>query len=180
MAESYLGEIRIFAGDYAPAGWAICDGRLLDVTSYHDLFTLLGTTYGGDGSTNFAIPDLRGRVPVHAGQGPGLSPYTRGQKGGVEHVELRSPEMPPHNHILYGSTAAATSTDPTGKVVAETVAPDEHTPALAIYTQDAATDPLSPQAIGVGGASRPHGNRPPYVVLSYIIALSGVYPSQDD
>ena len=171
MAESYLGEIRMFAGDYAPAGWAICDGRLLDVAQYGDLFALLGTTYGGDGQTTFALPDLRGRSPVHAGQGPGLSTYARGEQGGTEQVTLRAVELPPHNHILYASKADATASSPGGNSLATSTSAE-------LYTEDVASVGMSPQSVGVAGASQPHGNRPPYLVLSYIIALSGVFPER--
>jgi microcystin-dependent protein len=177
MSEPYLGEIRMFAGDYAPQQWAFCDGALLEIATHNDLFALLGTAYGGDGTRTFA---LRGRVPVHVGQGPGLSPHARGQTGGSEHVQLKPVELPPHSHVIYASTADGSSTSPDGKILAKSTAPqsDANPTPLLLYTQDTPSTALAPNSLSISGRFAPHENRPPYVVLSYIISLSGIYPSR--
>src|SRR5213083_1523824 len=118
MSEPFIGEIVMFGGNFAPRGWAFCNGQLLAIAQNTALFSILGTTYGGDGQTTFALPDLRGRSPVHAGQGPGLSTYARGEQGGTEQVTLRAVELPPHNHILYASKADATASSPGGNSLA--------------------------------------------------------------
>ncbi|MCO6457619.1 MAG: phage tail protein [Pirellulaceae bacterium] len=169
MSDPYVGEIRLFAGNYAPRGWAFCDGQLLAIASNDALFSLLGTTYGGDGRTTFALPDLRGRVPLHQGAGPGRSPRTLGAKGGQESVALNAAQMPAHSHPLLG-TADADNTSPQDRTLAEA--------GEDIYARGDANTPLSPQAILNTGGSQPHANMQPFLGIYYIIALEGVYPSR--
>lgn len=119
MSDPFVGEIRMFAGDYAPEGWALCNGQLLSVSQYQTLFALLGTTYGGDGSSTFALPDMRGRLPVHFGQGTGLTPRTLGASGGSETVALSTAQMPSHGHTMQASADPASTTDPSGNVLAK-------------------------------------------------------------
>lgn len=171
MSEPFLGEIRMFAGTYAPQGWAICDGSLLSIASYEALFTLLGTTYGGDGTGTFALPDLRGRVPVHQGQGPGLSPYVMGQAGGAEAVVLGVPQMAAHSHPASGSASAGTATTPAGNVWAANGSVKQFAPASAI------SGTMAAGSVGPTGAGQPHENMAPFVAVSFIIALEGLYPS---
>ncbi|MDQ3262848.1 MAG: tail fiber protein [Myxococcota bacterium] len=171
MGQPYVGEIRIFAGNFAPAGWAFCDGQLMPIAENDVLFTLIGTTYGGDGQETFALPDLRGRVPVHMGQGPGISAYyQQGQMAGVESVTLSTQQIPTHTHTPAGSFNAGTLTDPNNGVWAAS--------ALNGYGTSAPDTNLSPQAVGPVGGSQPHDNMPPYLTVSFIISLFGIFPSQ--
>lgn len=171
MGTPYVGEVRLFAGNFAPLGWAICDGRLIPISENETLFNLIGTTYGGDGLSTFALPDLQGRVPLHMGQGPGLTPRVIGQQGGVEQVALSAAQMPAHAHTPYGSSAAAQSAlGPSGSVLAATT--------VKMYGPGPATQPMAAGAIVPVGGSQPHGNMAPHVALNYIIALYGIFPSQ--
>lgn len=167
MADAYIGEIRPVPYTFAPVGWAMCDGSLINIADNETLFALLGTTYGGDGVTNFALPDLRGRVPVHKGQGNGLSLYVPGQVGGVESVTLLVPHLPQHNH-----GAAATSTP------ANTNSPVNNMPAISTPNIYLPTDgqSMAPDAIGLTGGGLPHENRQPSLGVTYIIALEGFFP----
>jgi microcystin-dependent protein len=170
MSDPFVGEIRMFGGNFAPMGWAFCDGSLLAIIENETLFNLIGTTYGGDGQTTFALPDLRGRVPVHRGQGPGLSPRIQGEKGGTENVTLTAPQMPSHSHVLRASTAAATLGAPGGAVLAK--AP------VNVYGTAAATQPMAASGLTPSpGGSQPHSNMAPYLAISYIISLFGIFPS---
>lgn len=173
--DPFVGEIRIFGGSFAPQGWAFCDGSLLPIASYTALFSLLGTTYGGDGVSNFALPDLRGRVPVHMGSGPGLSNYTIGQRGGAETVSLTASQLPSHTHAAncanntnVGNQASPSgnywSTDPGGNTGA--------------YNNAANSGQLSANAIEPAGGGQPHGNLQPFMAINYIIAWTGIYPSR--
>jgi microcystin-dependent protein len=177
--EPFIGEIKIFGGNFAPRGWALCDGQLLAINTYQALFSLLGTTYGGDGRTTFALPDLRGRAAVHQGQGPGLSQYRLGQKGGVEQVTLNATEMPSHNHAA------------TGTLQAKNGQPDESNPGgqvpatLTNGTEGYAETPnTSMKSGGVevtvnnSGGNLPHTNIQPFQCVNFIIALEGIYPSR--
>jgi microcystin-dependent protein len=168
MSDQFISEIRIFAGSYAPTGWAFCNGGLLQISQHGILFKLIGTTYGGNGSTNFAVPDLRGRVPMHFGTGPGLSTRVRAETGGVEQVTLTNQQIPSHTHPLLASTGAGTTTSPQNNLVADG-------PAFA-YLEAAPDTQLSPIAAAPVGGSQPHENRMPYLAVSYIIALTGVIP----
>lgn len=173
--DPFIGEIKIFAGNFAPQGWAFCDGSTLAISSYTALFSLLGTTYGGDGVTNFKLPDLRGRVPVHMGSGPGLSNYVIGQSGGTETVSLTASQLPSHTH-----TANCASTNNVGNQVSPvgnywSTDPGGNTGA---YNSAANGSQLAQGAIGPAGGGQPHDNLQPFMAVNYIIALNGVYPSR--
>jgi microcystin-dependent protein len=169
MPQPYVGEIRLFAGNFAPLGWALCQGQLVDIAENETLYSLIGTTYGGDGQRTFALPDLRGRVPVHQGQGPGLSLRTLSQTGGAENVTLQTGQTPSHMHVAHASTAAATVATPSGNVLAVTTA--------ASYGPSPATTAMASSAIGsVWGDPKPHDNMAPTLTVNYIISLSGIYP----
>src|SRR5262245_11644664 len=169
MAQPYVGEIRMFAGNFAPAGWMFCEGQLLPISEYETLFNLIGTTYGGDGQSTFALPDLRGRIPIHQGNN-----FTFAEIGGVETVTLTVSQMPTHPHALLGSGSTAASADPGGNVGGRvTVA------AVFPYGTDAPLQPLSPQAVGATGGSQPHNNFQPYLCVDFIISLFGIFPSQN-
>lgn len=164
MADPFLSEIRIFSFDFPPRGWAECNGQLLPISQNQALFSLLGTTYGGNGVTNFALPELRGRVPMHVGSG-----FSLGQRAGEEVHTLLSAEMPAHTHQAKASGNGPTVTAPTGNFWAS------NTGFTAYGT--AGNTSMSPQAIGNIGGSQAHENRSPYLTLNYCIALSGIYPS---
>jgi microcystin-dependent protein len=175
MTTPFIGEIRMFGGNFNPRGWAFCQGQLLSIAQNTALFSILGTTYGGNGQTTFALPDLRGRAPIQQGTnppGPGLQPYTLGQQGGVETVTLISTQMPAHNHTINVATEDADQKNPTGQVLAAPGAPAYAAPSNINAN-------LAPQAVGVAGGSQPHENRPPYLAINFIIALEGIYPSRN-
>jgi microcystin-dependent protein len=170
MSQPYVGEIRLFAGNFAPNGWALCQGQLVDIADNDTLYNLIGTTYGGDGQTTFALPDLRGRVPVHQGQGPGLSSRTLSQTGGTENVTLQTGQTPSHRHAVHASTAAATVATPSDAALAVTTA--------ASYGPSPAATTMAASAIGsVWGSSQPHENMAPTLTVNYIISLYGIFPS---
>ena len=171
MSEPFVGEIRMFAGNFAPRGWAYCDGQLLAVSQNDALFSLLGTIYGGDGRTTFGLPDLRGRIPLHQGQGPGLSSLRLGSKGGGEKVTLTTNQLAAHEHDFNANTAAATGNDPQGKVLAD------GTPARIYKQADHNTD-LASSSIANTGGSGSHSNLMPTLCIHFIVALSGIYPSR--
>ena len=173
MSESYVGEIRPFAGNFAPEGWALCDGSLLPIADNQVLFTLIGTTYGGDGQTTFGLPDLRGRALIHQGTASGLSPYTIGQPVGAETVTLTAGQMANHSHSFGGNTTAGNAAAP-----GPTVTLAATTAGLPIYDGTATPVALSPRAVSTAGGSQPHGNRQPYLAVTYIISLFGIFPSQ--
>ena len=170
MSEPFVGEIRMFAGNFAPRGWAFCDGQLLAVSQNDALFSLLGTIYGGDGRTTFGLPDLRGRIPIHAGTGPGLSPRRLGSKGGAEEVTLTVNQLPSHGHPFQGTNAPATSRDPIGNSPAEAL--------FDAYVEDLSPAPLAASAVSNVGGSRSHTNLMPFLCVHFIIALVGIYPSR--
>lgn len=167
MSSPYIGEIRMFGGNFAPLGWSFCDGSILPISSYTALFSLLGTTYGGDGTTTFALPDLRGRVPVHAGTG--LFTATMGDMAGVESVTLTTAQIPAHTHALQATTSFATSSDPAGNAFAQGQAVKE-------YSTFAPDTTLASGTTSAAGGSQPHDNFQPYLCLNFIIALQGVFP----
>ena len=171
MTAPFLGQICNFAGNFAPRGWAFCDGQLLAVSQNSALFSILGTVYGGDGRTTFGLPDMRGRLPMNQGSGPGLTPRTLGAKGGTENVVLGANQMPQHKHTQQGSTDVASDIAPAGKVTADAQ--------LNVYSDDPPTDAMSTQAIGDAGGNQPHTNLMPFLVLNFIIALTGVFPSRN-
>lgn len=168
--EPFIGQIMLFGGTFAPRSWAFCDGQLLAINANTALFSILGTTYGGDGRTNFGLPDLRGRVPMHAGTGPGLTPRSVGQRTGVETVTLAASQMPAHSHDMNFVNVPADNDRPSGDLLART----------AIYS--AATTPigqLSASTISQSGGSQAHENMQPTLCINYIIALQGIYPSRN-
>jgi microcystin-dependent protein len=168
MGQPYVGEIRLFGGNFAPNGWYLCQGQLLPISENETLFNLIGTTYGGDGQETFALPDLQGRVPVHQGTGPGRSTYQIGEKAGVEEVTLTVAQLPAHNHAFPVSTGGASSGSAVGGVPAA-VGSD------ALWGNDGTTEPMA--ATTVAGGSQPHSNLQPYTCLNYIIAWAGIFPS---
>jgi microcystin-dependent protein len=167
MSSPFIGEIRIFAGNFAPLGWAFCAGQILSISENDTLFNLIGTNYGGDGQTTFALPDLRGRIPVHQGSGSVLS-----QSGGVETVTLTQNQLPAHTHALTASVNNATTANAEGNVVAQT---PSYTPYIG---GTPANTPLAPSSVSTLGGSHPHDNMQPYICINYIIALFGIYPTQ--
>jgi len=169
MADSFIGEIRMFAGNFPPKGWAFCDGQLLPLQRYTALFAILGVQYGGDGKTTFALPDLRGRAPMHYGQGPGLTPRQQGASGGSSAVTVLSNEIPTHTHVPQ-SGGTGTSTDPSGKSWGATGRTGTN-----LYT-DTPSVQMSPLALQPSGGTTPHNNMQPYTTCSFIISLEGVFP----
>jgi microcystin-dependent protein len=170
-SQPFVGEIAIFAGNFAPYGWMFCHGQLLPISEYETLFQLIGTTYGGDGESTFALPNLQSRVPVHQGANGGNT-YVIGEQGGVESVTLTPSQMPSHTHPVGASTAPGTSASPIGNVPADSGS------GSAQYTQSTASLVKQPtQPLGVVGGSQPHENMQPYLVVNYIISLYGTFPS---
>jgi len=171
MSNPYVGEIRLFGANFAPAGWMFCDGSVLPISENETLFQLIGTTYGGDGQSTFALPDLRGRVPVHQGTGPGTSTRLLAETGGSETVTLTAAQMPAHRHQLNASTAAAVaSAGPTGVLAASAVA--------QFYGPGVPSTDMAANAITQQGGNQPHQNMAPYLAVSFIISLYGIFPSQ--
>jgi microcystin-dependent protein len=171
MADPFVAEIRILPTNFAPRGWAFCNGQLMPISQNTALFSLLGTTYGGDGRTTFGLPDLQGRTPMHPGQGPGLSLHDLGEQGGSDSVTLLQSEMPPHRHALVGqATPLGGVVNPTGNSLNRPASGNAYSSSTANQVA------LSPLALGVAGSSFPHNNLMPYLTLSFCIALQGVYP----
>ncbi|HEU5269048.1 MAG TPA: tail fiber protein [Jatrophihabitans sp.] len=166
MSTPYIGEIRIFAGNFAPVGWLLCQGQLLPISQYDVLFNLIGTTYGGDGQNTFALPNLASRIPYHQGSG-----YVLGQMAGVEQVTLTQQQIPVHTHQANASSAASTQPGPAGNVWADWNSPVYQSTASAPNTT------MSPQSLLPAGGSQPHDNMPPFLCLNFIIATEGIYPS---
>jgi microcystin-dependent protein len=170
MSDPYIGEIRMFAGNFPPAGWAMANGALQPISQNDALFVLYGTMYGGDGQETFGLPNLNGRVPMHAGQGPGISQnYQQGEAAGVESVTLTVQQIPIHNHAFLGSEAIAQNPQPTDSIVAQSAT-------VQLYITDAATTPMDGQAIQPVGGSQPHDNMQPYLVIGFIVSLFGIFP----
>lgn len=171
MATPFIGEIRLFAGNFAPLGWFFCHGQLLAIADHDTLFVLIGTIYGGDGQTTFALPDLRGQVPVHQGSGAGLTARLIGERGGAETVTLSTAQLPAHQHTQVGTLApASAAAGPGGGVLAAT--------AINVYGSGAPNVALAPAAIAPAGGGQPHDNMAPFLALNYIIAAFGIFPSQ--
>lgn len=167
MAQPYVGEIRMFAGNFAPAGWMFCEGQLLPISENETLFQLIGTTYGGDGTSTFALPDLRSRIPVHQGNGSVLA-----QSGGVEEVTLTVNQIPVHTHALIASSDLASDANPGGRVLAQ-----DAVAGLDLYLEDVPTVTMATTSITPIGGSQPHTNIQPYLCLSFIISNFGIFPS---
>jgi microcystin-dependent protein len=176
MAEPFIGEIRIFSGNFAPLGWALCQGQLLPISQNTALFSIVGTMYGGDGVQTFALPDLRGRAVLGVGQAPGLSPYTQGQAGGAEKQTLTAAQLPTHSHPVT-ATETPSTTSPKGAVPANTQGP---TPGAAPKVYGATPDgtTMNSAMIGNTGGNQPFSILQPYLVINYIIALQGIFPSR--
>lgn len=170
--EPYIGEIRLFGFNFAPPGWAFCSGQILPINTNEALFAILGTTYGGNGVTNFALPDLRGRLAVHPGQGPGLSYYQLGEIVGTESVTLITTEMPTHSHALLASQNAATTTSPGSGVVHAAVSGD------TLYRTAGSSVGMS-GTTDVAGSGQAHENRMPGLCLNYCIAIDGIFPARN-
>ena len=165
MAQPYVGEIRIFAGNFAPAGWMFCEGQLLPISEYETLFNLIGTTYGGDGQSTFALPDLRGRIPLHFGNG-----FTLAETGGVETVTLTVSQIPAHSHAMLAAIGSPTLQTPATNVTGESINKN--------YRAGAPSVTLNPNAVSATGGSQPHNNFQPYLCVDFIISLFGIFPSQ--
>ena len=177
MAEPYIGEIRVFAGKFVPDGWAFCNGQLLPIAQNTALFSILGTAYGGDGKTTFALPNLMGRAPVHQGTGSGLTPRSVGDEFGVDTVTLTTSTMPTHTHYARAATGQGSTEDPTGNVFAESPPLVRHGPQTAMYSPTPNAS-LTGQALSSTGQNQPHNNMQPYLGLNFMIALQGVFPSR--
>jgi microcystin-dependent protein len=167
--DNFLGEIRLFAGTFAPDGWAFCDGSMQSIANAPELYTLIGTTYGGDGVSTFQLPDLRARIPVHQDG----NTYTPGVMGGQETVALQPANMVPHTHMLFASTAVQTATSATGALLAATQ------PNAFLYRETPGTIAFNPSSVSNSGTGAAHENRQPYQALNYIIAMAGIWPSQN-
>jgi len=175
MSQPYIGEIRMFGFGRTPNGWQACDGSLLPISEYDALFALIGTTYGGDGQVTFAVPDLRGRLPIHQGQGPGLSNYVIGQKAGSETITLNQTQMPAHNHTMTVTSGASTATTPGTGLLPGSVSGD------TFYVNTlVGNNPLAmlPQMLSPSGGNQPHENCMPTLTAQYCIATFGIFPSQ--
>ena len=166
MAQPYVGEVRMFAGNFPPAGWMFCEGQLLPISENETLFQLIGTTYGGDGESTFALPDMRGRLPIHQGNG-----FILAETGGAEEITLTVTQIPAHSHSMIASTAAGDQSGPGNQVLARTTGAD-------LYSSDSPYVNLSPQAVSSTGGSQPHTNFQPYLCVDFIISLFGIFPSQ--
>lgn len=179
MSEPFLGEIKMVGFNFAPRGWSFCDGQLLPIAQNTALFSLLGTTYGGDGRTTFGLPDLRGRVPIHVGSGPGLSSYRWGERGGVENVTLNVTQIPAHGHTAAGTAnavnGAGNSKTPTGNTWASLSRENAYSSAVADGTMAANNVNVT---VNNAGGSQPHTNVQPFLSIYFCIALTGIFPSR--
>lgn len=164
MAQPYVGEIRMFAGNFAPAGWMFCEGQLLPISENETLFQLIGTTYGGDGESTFALPDLRGRIPLHQGNG-----FILAETGGAEEITLTVSQIPAHSHPLLASNGTSAGTEPISQLLA--------TALQDVYVEDLTAANMSPSAVSPVGGSQPHTNFQPYLCVNFIISLFGIFPS---
>jgi len=173
MSNPFVAEIRIFAGNFAPTGWALCNGQLMPISQNTALFSLLGTTYGGDGKSNFALPNLQGSAPLQAGQGPGLSLRDLGETGGEQDVTLLNTEMPAHTHSAQGASPGG-QPRPGGN----TWASGQRGFGNLYAPTSASNVPMNPFAMSIAGGNLPHNNMPPYLALTFIIALQGVFPAR--
>lgn len=172
MAQPYVGEIRMFAGNFAPVGWMFCSGQTLPISENDVLFQLIGTTYGGDGEETFNLPNLQSRVPIHMGTGPDGTTYQIGEQAGVEQVTLSTQQIPNHTHTFTGSTANASDPNPAGNVLATSAN-------VQLYAVETVAAALAPSVISSVGGSQPHENCQPFLCINYIISLFGIFPSQN-
>jgi microcystin-dependent protein len=173
MSDPFLGEIRMVGFNFAPRGWALCNGQILSIAQNSALFALLGTQYGGDGRTTFALPNLQSRVPMHWGTGAGLSPRTIGERAGAENVTLIPNQMPAHTHAAQCSSLKGNTNSPAGKVWSKDAGVQS-----ATYTSNAPDGPMAASAISTAGGNQPHDNMPPYLCVTFVIALQGIFPSR--
>lgn len=171
MSDPFIGQITMFAGNFAPRGWALCDGQLLQISQHSALFSILGTIYGGDGRTTFGLPDLRGRVAIHAGSGPGLTPRQLGRKSGTETVTLNANQIPAHTHNMRGNSGAPDESNPQGGVPANSAATGED-----LYNS---ASNVNMGATANAGGNQSHENMQPFQCVNFIIALTGVFPSRN-
>jgi microcystin-dependent protein len=181
--DSFIGQIMMFAGNFAPNGWAFCNGQSMSIAQNAALFSLLGTTYGGDGVTTFMLPNLQGRVPVHFGNGPGLSPVAQGQSGGTQSATLTMNNLPAHSHLLNVNNGQATQSDPTGGFLAQpNNSPDSRTPAAPtlgfVPGGTGSNAQAAPTSISPVGNGQPFSTQPPYLAVNFVICLNGIYPSR--
>ena len=172
MSEAYIGEIRMFGFNFAPRGWATCSGQIMPIAQNQALFSLLGTMYGGNGQTTFALPDLRGRAPLHVGQGPGLANRTQGEVGGTEASMLALNEMPQHTHLMRAGDAPSTGTPAANTVLA---APTTG----RLFRSGAVADATLAPTAGFAGGNQPHENMQPFTVVNFSIAIQGIFPSRN-
>lgn len=172
MAQPYVGEIRMFAGNFAPNGWMFCEGQTLPISENDVLFQLIGTTYGGDGQETFNLPNLASRVPIHMGTGPDGTTYQIGEMAGTEQETLTTQQIPSHTHPLTASTEPGAALTPGGNVLAAT------TGGVMLYYEGQATDVMNAQSVTPAGGSQPHENTQPFLCINYIISLFGIFPSQ--
>ena len=173
MGEPFVGEIRMFGGNFAPAGWAFCDGQLMPISENDTLFNLIGTTYGGDGQETFALPNLQSRVPIHAGTGSSGITYQLGEMAGTEQETLTVQQIPSHNHALVASTSAGAQNDPSNQVIAAS-------PSILVFIQDTPDSNLNVgSSVTPVGGSQPHENCQPFLCINFILSLFGVFPSQN-
>jgi microcystin-dependent protein len=173
MSEAFIGEIRMFGGNYAPVDWALCNGQFIPLQQNQALYAVIGTSFGGDGVSTFALPDLRGRVPIHPGQGAGLSTYVLGQHGGSENTTLSTANLPAHTHALNASAEGGTQASPSGGVPAV-----ESTGTSQNYSSNAPDVTMSAKTVGATGSGTPVSIIQPYVCVSFIICLEGIYPTR--
>lgn len=174
MSEPFIGQITIVAFDFAPKGWALCNGQILPIAQNTALFSLLGTTFGGNGQTTFALPDLRGRTPIHWGTGPGLPSVTLGESSGSETVTLTINQLPMHNHIAMATTTPGDMPNPGGNMWAV-----ESQGATFVYSDQTPNGTMAQNAIAPAGGSQPHTNLQPYLTVNFVIALVGIFPSRN-
>ncbi len=172
MSEPFVGEIRMFAGNFAPRGWAFCDGQLLATSQNDALFSLFGTIYGGDGRTTFGLPEMRGRIPIHAGSGPGLSPRRLGLKGGTENVTITTNTLATHKHTFRASSASGTLSDGENNTIS-------NSPSVDLYIEDSPVANMASSGSSFIGGSRSHTNLQPFLCINFIVALVGIYPSRN-
>jgi microcystin-dependent protein len=181
MVQPFLGQMLMFGGNFPPKGTAFCNGQVLAISQNTALFSLLGTFYGGNGTSTFALPNLQGSVPVHVGQGPGLSPYVLGQTGGTPTVTLITSQLPAHTHVFSASTVNANSPSPSGRVPAKPTAANASAYAVSQSSPYPALAPqtMNPQSCGLTGGNQPHNNMMPTLFITFIIALVGIFPARN-